>query len=55
MYKVTAIKYGQQAYEKTEDQVDDGEWKMTIVEMKPNGVVITHGIIQVRSEITRNE
>ena len=23
--------------------------------MKPNGVVITHGIIQVRSEIARNE
>ena len=28
---------------------------MTIAEIKPNGVVITHGIIQVRNEISTNE
>lgn len=52
---VKNIRYGQQTYERTDEQVGERDWKMSIAEIKLNGVATIHGIIQVQTEISTQE
>ena len=49
------IRHGQQTYERTDEQVGERDWKMSIAKTKPNGVVMAHRIIQVQREISSQE